>query len=286
MVLKKNNLIIGGVIFFIAIILAFFICNSNKERVVSTSPNEYTLPIIMYHSVRKDENYSGKYVITPELLRSDIEYLTNNGYVPIGVNDIIDFTEGKRILPDKPILLTFDDGYYNNYAYVFPLLKEYGIKAVFSVVGYYIENYSLKEQATAFSYLTWEQVQELSESGLVEIGNHSYNMHDSNTRMGVKQLSSESKEEYVAAINEDINKMQELLKYNCGIDCKIFTYPFGNYDKAGAEAVRNLGFICSLSCEEGLNIINSDSDLHLLKRYNRESGISSEDYFKKILPQE
>lgn len=282
MFLKKKNLIIGGVIFVLTIILASYFNLSSEKLPASSEVKEYSLPIIMYHSVREDESYSGKYVITPKLLREDIEYLLQCGYTPIGVGDIINFTENDLILPEKPILLTFDDGYYNNYAYVFPLLKEYGIKAVFSVVGYYTQNYSLKEQATAYSYLTWEQIKELNDSSLVEIGNHSYNMHDSDTRMGIRKKEGESTEEYVEAISSDITKMQDLLKENCGIDCIIFTYPFGNYDKTGAQTIKDLGFVCSLSCEEGINTIQKGSDLHLLKRYNRESGVSSQEYFQRI----
>ena len=283
MVLRKRNLIIGGIIFALAVILAVYLRAQSRGAAVSAPVKEYELPVIMYHSVRADPEYSGKYVVTPELIRADVEYLLGEGYVPVGVGDILNFTQGNGQLPDKPILLTFDDGYYNNYEYVFPILKEYGIKAVFSVVGYYIDNYSLEEQATAYSYLTWEQVAELYSSHLVEIGNHSYNMHDTDTRMGVRQKDSESNDEYVAAIKEDINKMQDLLKTNCGIDCQIFTYPFGHYDKLGAETVENMGFVCTLSCEEGINVITKGADLQLLKRYNRESGKTAEVYFKGVL---
>ena len=74
------------------------------------------IPIVMYHSVLKDEKYHGKYVISPAELENDILYLKEQGYTTIFMEDLINYTKGGE-LPEKPIMLTFDDGYYNNYLY-------------------------------------------------------------------------------------------------------------------------------------------------------------------------
>ena len=78
------------------------------------------VPVIMYHAVMDDASRLGKYVISPEELESDFKWLSENGYTAILSEDLINYTENGAALPEKPILLTFDDGYYNNYLYAYP----------------------------------------------------------------------------------------------------------------------------------------------------------------------
>ena len=73
------------------------------------------VPVIMYHAVMDDASRLGKYVISPEELESDFKWLSENGYTAVLSEDLINYTENGAALPEKPILLTFDDGYYNNY---------------------------------------------------------------------------------------------------------------------------------------------------------------------------
>ena len=97
------------------------------------------MPIVMYHSVLKDTDLSGKYIVTPDTLKNDINFLKNKGYTFVSAQELIDYTNGTSKLPDKPVMLTFDDGFYNNYGYVMPILSEYDAKAVISVVGSYTD---------------------------------------------------------------------------------------------------------------------------------------------------
>ena len=78
------------------------------------------VPVIMYHAVMDDASRLGKYVISPEELESDFKWLSENGYTAVLSEDLINYTENGAALPEKPILLTFDDGYYNNYLYAYP----------------------------------------------------------------------------------------------------------------------------------------------------------------------
>ncbi len=90
---------------------------------------EIELPIIMYHSMLKDG--SGKYIISPDTFEEDLQYLKDNGYTAIHMQDLLNYVNKGTALPEKPIMLTFDDGYYNNYLYAFPLAKNTKAKLLF-----------------------------------------------------------------------------------------------------------------------------------------------------------
>ena len=98
------------------------------------------VPIVMYHSVLKSR--TGKYIVSPEQLEQDLKYIQERGYETIVMADLIEYVENGRELPERPIMLTFDDGYYNNLHYVVPLLEKYNMRAVISVVGKYTDDYS------------------------------------------------------------------------------------------------------------------------------------------------
>lgn len=107
------------------------------------------VPIIMYHGLLKETKRTGAYVVTPETFEKDLQYLKEKGYTTIVMQDLLDYVGKNQPLPEKPIMLTFDDGYYNNYLYAFPLLKQYGCKMVLSPIGRYTDEYSQVEDTHA-----------------------------------------------------------------------------------------------------------------------------------------
>lgn len=136
------------------------------------------VPILMYHRVLKDSEKINTYTVTPETFRDDMIYLRERGYETVFTRDIIDYAMGGAPLPAKPVVITFDDGYYNNYTYVLPILEELGIKASIAAVGEFTDTFTDNMDMNAnYSHLTWGLLKELEESGHVEILNHSYYMH-------------------------------------------------------------------------------------------------------------
>ena len=109
------------------------------------------VPVIMYHAVMDDASRLGKYVISPEELESDFKWLSENGYTAVLSEDLINYTENGAALPEKPILLTFDDGYYNNYLYAYPTAKRYGMKFVLSPIGKYADLYTETPDKSPYS---------------------------------------------------------------------------------------------------------------------------------------
>ncbi len=260
------------------------------ETETALQEEEVFLPILMYHSILKDPARAGKYVVSPDVLEEDMKYLQENGYTTIVMENLIRYVYFGEALPEKPVMLTFDDGYYNNLTYVYPLLQKYNMQAVISVVGTYTESFSkVKDPNPNYGHLSWDEIKELSDSGYVEIQNHSYNLHGQNGRKGAQKNWGENEHEYVSVLTSDLMKLQGCLQEYCGITPTTFTYPYGQISPESIEPVRQMGFLASLSCYEKDNYITRDPEcLYCLNRYNRPSGLSTEDYMKKvgIMPEE
>lgn len=242
------------------------------------------LPIIMYHSVLKDTSRTGKYIITPQSIEEDLQYLSDRGYKSVTAGQVIAYVENGEPLPPKPYMLTFDDGCYNNLAYVLPILEKYDAYAVVSVVGSYSEKFSdTGEASAAYGYLRWQDISELANSGRVEIGNHSYDMHSVGAgRIGAQRYKGEPLEGYRQKFAADCEKTQQQLRDNCGIEPIIYTYPFGAYCDASQQVLSDMGFKMILTCNEHINTLTEDDRcLRLLGRFNRSGRVDSYSFFEK-----
>ncbi|CDE10198.1 putative uncharacterized protein [Clostridium sp. CAG:354] len=253
--------------------------------VIATSEDYIDVPIIMYHSILKDPSRSNKYTVTPAVLEEDLKYIKDKGYTTVTIADLISYVYDDSPLPEKPIVLTFDDGHYNNYGYLFPLLEKYDMKAVISIVGSYTDKFTETDEANLnYSYLRWKDIKELMDTGRIEFQNHTYNLH-SNTgkRIGTKKIKGETDEHYKSILKDDILKLQQEFEENTNYTPKCFTYPFGGISNASLDIIKELGFKASLSCEQGINkLTKNPNSLYLLKRYNRPSYISTYNFFQKI----
>lgn len=241
------------------------------------------VPVVMYHAVLKDEARHGKYVVSPAEFENDLLYLKKHGYTTILIQDLIAYTQGGS-LPEKPILLTFDDGYYNNYLYAFPLAQKYQCKFVISPIGRYADAYSETGETNAYyTHATWDHLKEMVDSGLVEVQNHSYNLHTSKGgRVGAAQRAGETDAQYEAMLTEDLTKAQEAFKEHLGKAPDAFVYPFGAMSKTSPAIVKKLGFTATLTCREKTAKITRDPEsLYGIGRFLRPSGMSSADFFEK-----
>lgn len=161
---KKFLIILIIVIIIIAIIFLGKHRNSKREDV--------KIPVLLYHNFvttvpEKDSN-NFNYINTPESFEENIKILLENGYTIISMQELNDANNLKIKLPSKPILITFDDGYYSNYEYIYPILKKYNAKA-----SIFIVTDKVGKEIDGIKYLGWEECLEMQESGLVEIFSHS-----------------------------------------------------------------------------------------------------------------
>ena len=206
--ITKGKQLIGC--FFVFILLITGICTYASVK-ANSEVKEISVPILMYHSVLKDPDRSGKYVITPATLENDMIYLKEHGYETVLVKDLIAYVYEDVPLPGKPIVLTFDDGHYNNMTYLLPLLEKHQMKAVVSVVGSYTDKFAKEDSHNPnYSYLTWDDIKNLENSGRIEIANHTYHFHEKKSRKGCSIADGELTAEYQKILKNDLEKFKYL----------------------------------------------------------------------------
>ncbi len=164
------------------------------------------IPVIYYHSIVKEGGYS--YAKTDlEVFKSHMQFLSDNNYKTLLFDEIPDgFRKDKK---DKVVLITFDDGYRDNYDLIFDFMRERGLKYNIFLAGEKIGNDA--------EYLTWEQVKMMSESGLVGFGAHTYH-HVDCTKVDNSNIDVE------------VNQTNELIEKHIGKPMTDFCFPYGYYD--------------------------------------------------------
>lgn len=241
------------------------------------------VPILMYHSVLERENGS-IYCIGREAFRADLLYLKEHGYEAVLASELADWAREGKPLPEKPVMITLDDGFLNGLTAVLPVLEELDMKAVISVVGAYSEQ-SIAEHDPdpRYAYLTWEDIRTLAQSGRVEIGNHTYAMHGLEGRRGCARCSGEEAEVYRAALAGDLSRLQELLTRESGVTPVTFAYPYGAVSGEALTVLKELGFQAALTCDERINTLTGDpEELYCLGRFNRPSDESTEAFMARV----
>lgn len=241
------------------------------------------LPVIMYHSIYT--NSPSEYAVAPEQVESDLQWLSVNGYKTVTAQQVIDYTRNKGELPEKAVMITLDDGFYNNLSVLVPLLEKYDMTALISVVGSYTENNAVKDpHESKYSYLTWEDIRELYDSGRIEFGNHTYDMHALHgERSGCAKNEGESEEVYRSALSADLLQLQSGFRENIGTEPVVFAYPFGKVSRESLPVIRDCGFLMTLTCREQPNYITREPDcLYGISRYNRSGLYSTEEFMRMI----
>lgn len=285
MVIKLRKLALP--VFAVAVAAIFIFTAAGFISVSTLAQNTSDeLPIVMYHQLTKNANKSGKYVLTLEQFEKDLQFLKSKGYQTVTVNRLMEFSQGKGELPEKAIMITFDDGNETIYEYALPLLEKYGFTAVGFVVGALADYYTgIDDHNLNYSYLNWQQIKEMSNGNIIEIQSHSFDSHkNTGNRSGIKKKKGETIEQYREFLCSDVSKMKTAMENNIGKAPVAFAFPFGSYSSESTEILKECGFKMTLTCEERVNKIKKSEPESLfgLGRYNRPEGISSESFFEKM----
>ena len=282
------------VIFFIIVYTITFLNKPNEflqEESVQTSINNSNkndlirLPVIMYHNISKKQKLVNKYCVSQQQFENDLKYIQSKGYNCISTKELIDYVYNGYKLPEKPFMITFDDGHESFYEIAYPLLKKYNMKAIMSIVGEYTNLYSQQEDHNIdYSYLNWKQVNELNNNDFTEIQNHTFDMHKiTSIRKGAGKAKGESFEDFKKILIKDTKKLNTLILNYTGKKSNIFTYPYGNISEKSEEILKEIGFLGAFTCSEKVNFLTGNPDeLYKIGRFNRDGRISTLEFFKKI----
>ena len=243
--LKKIFIVVIAIV-IVAIAFFAFYKNKNNER------QDVKIPVLLYHNfvntVPDNDPDNFNYINTPQSFEENIKVLIENGYTIISMQELNDAYNLKTELPSKPILITFDDGYYSNYEYIYPILQKYNVKASIFVV-----TDKVGKEIDGIKYLGWDECLEMQSSGLVEIFSHS------KRHVFYDKLSAR-------AIHDDVIESYKVIEEKLGNKkLKVFAYPYGAYTK---ETVWTLKI-------SGIDMQVYDIGINNFKNFNK-------DYIKRI----
>lgn len=186
------------------------------------------LPVLMYHHVVPDGESCNDMTVTQGRLEQDLQWLAESGYQTVLPRELA----AGMPLPEKPVLITFDDGYRSNYLLAYPLLQKYQAKAAIALMAYMPDHW-------AENFLSWDMCREMTASGLVEIGSHGYAIHNLDERMGnfipglangVQRRAGESDSAFSQRVLCDLQYSYARITAETGAPPSFFAYPFGKTD--------------------------------------------------------
>lgn len=263
-----------------AAILTLLICLALPcalPRAAAEEGDERIVTALMYHSVLASRQ--GEYIVSPARLEEDIKNFMEAGYEFVLPCEVALYARGERTLPEKPAILTFDDGHYNNLYYALPLLEKYDVCAAINVIGAFsaFSSDSGDCDNPNYSHLTWENMRTLLKSGRIELGNHTYNMHKYSPRFGISPLDKESDKEYENALCLDFSRLHEKVLQECGYSMKCFAFPFGKYTKIAEQVLKNMGYTLTFTCNEGVSKVTFGAPLSCfyIRRINMDGRKTS-----------
>ena len=227
------------------------------------SPDEISaqVPILMYHHLSEDVTNSE--MVSPEQFEAQIRALSEAGYTGVSFDELQAYVLRGAPLPEKPVVITFDDGYESNYTLAYPILQKYGMKATIFAIGVSFGKDHYKDTDYAITpHFGAAEAAEMAASGLISIQSHTYDMHQwppyesgSAVRENILPLPGEGEEAYVQALTEDFTRSRALLEDAAGQPVDVLAYPAGQYSTLAQVTLQSLGVHVTLSTNPGVNTV-------------------------------
>ncbi len=224
------------------------------------------LPILMYHYISDlpadADAYRTDLSVSPARFEAQLAYLKEQGYTSISLEDLALYLTAGRPLPPKPIILTFDDGYLDNYLYAFPLLRQYGFQGAFFIVTQFVDGGGER-------YLNWEQARLMQENGM-EIEAHGVSHED-------------LRGQPAAFVEQQIAEARRAIEDHLHKPVRFFCYPYGRYDSRTVAALRAAGYTGAVTTEGGA--VHTTAGLFELARvrvhgyYGLDKFVETLDYY-------
>ena len=241
--------------------------------VKAADPADYTvrLPVLMYHHLEEGTDGSNSMIVSPETFRAQLTALQEAGYTAVSIEELQAYVEGAP-LPEKPVLITFDDGYLSNYTLAFPILKELNMKATIFAVGSSWGKSTYKDTGNAiYPHFGTAEAEEMTASGLISIQSHTYDLHQAAqyetgpVYEDVLRLEGESEEAYVERLRADHQQMTALL----GEMPTAVALPHGRSDALADTVLAEEGIEVTFNTTVGVNTVvrGLPQSLRNLKRF-------------------
>ncbi len=212
------------------------------------------VPIMMYHYISEPPPDSDIYrldlSIEPELFRAQLVRLREQNYNSITLSDLYYAIEAGKPLPENPIVLTFDDGYLDNYEYAFPIMKEEGFVGTFFIITNLVEEWNV-------NYMNWPQIQEMKAAGM-EFGSHTKS-HASLPGMAAEDIL------------EQLTTSKAILEAQLDTEIVSFSYPFGHFDDGIAHLTKEADYKIAVTTRPGIH--HSNGNIRTLRRIRVNGGL-------------
>lgn len=210
--------------------------------------NVHKVPILAFHKIDSRFEF-GVTRNTPSQFRRVLRFLKKQGYVSVRLEDL-----GNPDLPEKPVVITFDDSYESVYTNAFPIMKEFGFTGtVFIVSGYAgrLNDWDVNLGGLRFRHLSWAQINELQQAGF-ELGSHSVH-HTDLVRTGTDRIRFE------------IWESKKEIEDHTGSPVRFFSFPFGRYNPTIVDQVRDAGYEAGVGLLKPVKL-RPDTDSFVLER--------------------
>lgn len=208
--------------------------------------NDKQIPVLMYHSIADNskvtDNVSKSIILPPEVFKQQMQYLKDNGYTTLTLDELYNFLKYDKPVPEKSVVLTFDDAYEDNYTNAYPILKEFGFRATIFVITGGTDKIG--------AYLTSAQLKEMDTNG-IDIQSHTVNHEE------LDKLSLEKQQETLVQSKQFLEKL-----LNKKVD--YIAYPSGKYNNFTEQAAKNAGYTMAFTINNGW--ANKDTNILFLNR--------------------
>lgn len=286
--------------FFIPIMMAVMTLTSCTvlPTAATKSPE---LTIIGYHEIIDPRQaLTPQYAVSPLAFEQQILWLKAHGFHFVSVNDILAASHQQKLLPPKAVLLSFDDGYQSFYQNAYPIIKKYQAPVVLGLVGSWLSpemNQSINFDGKTISrsnMFSWSQLQEMVQSGFVELASHTYALHDGilanpqgNMQPAMtarlynnKTQKYETDKAYNQRIYNDLKRNNELLIKHGFKSPRVMVWPYGRYNQDVVAIAEKLGMPVAFTLNDGPN--TAATDLTSLRRILVDNSMSASDLGQEI----
>lgn len=229
------------------------------------------IPILMYHKVNPDPRTGGLGLrVPPDQFDWQMKYLKKNNYETVSLTDVMDHFEKGKHLPDRPIVITFDDGYKDNYEFAYPIMKKYGFTGTVFVVTQSIGNTNFfdvgKKLQPVNKMMNWHEIRELDKAGFT-IGSHTVD------HPHLAEVSPET-------ARYEIEESKRTLEHGLKRPVEVFCYPYGSHNDQVVELVKQAGYRAAVTTRLGLDQL--DCNPYKIPRVRITGHYSNEKFVEQL----